>query len=102
MTTTATDVASYIEEQPEAWRAPLKKLRALCRRELRGYSECIAYGMPSYARKGQMEIAFGKQARYLSIYVLKQPVWSCPGLTDRLVRPRRRRCLDGCVRSTWG
>jgi pimeloyl-ACP methyl ester carboxylesterase len=31
-----------------------------------------------------------------------QQIWSCPGLTDRLVRPRRRRCLDGCVRSTLG
>lgn len=29
-------------------------------------------------------------------------IWTCPGLTDRLVRPRRRRCLDGTVRSTWG
>jgi uncharacterized protein YdhG (YjbR/CyaY superfamily) len=74
MTTVATDVRSYIEEQPEGWRPCLKKLRALCRRELRGYSEGIAYGMPSYARKGQMEIGFGKQARYLSFYVLKQPV----------------------------
>jgi uncharacterized protein YdhG (YjbR/CyaY superfamily) len=74
MTATAADVSSYIEGQPETWRPSLKKLRALCRRELRGYSEGIAYGMPSYARKGQMEIGFGKQARYLSFYVLRQPV----------------------------
>jgi uncharacterized protein YdhG (YjbR/CyaY superfamily) len=74
MTTTAKDVRSYIEEQPEAWRPSLRKLRALCRRELRGYSEGITYGMPSYARKGRTEIGFGKQARYLSFYVLKQPV----------------------------
>ena len=70
----AEDVMSYIDEQPDTWRPSLKKLRALCRRELRGYSEGIAYGMPSYAREGQTEIGFGKHARYLSLYVLKQPV----------------------------
>jgi len=74
MTTAATTVTSYIEEQPKTWQPSLKKLRTLCRRELRGYSECIAYRMPAYARNGQMEIGFGKQARYLSFYVLKQAV----------------------------
>jgi uncharacterized protein YdhG (YjbR/CyaY superfamily) len=70
----AEDVRSYVDEQPEAWRPSLKKLRALCRRELRGCSEGIAHGMPSYARDGQTEIGFGTHARYLSLYVLKQPV----------------------------
>ena len=69
------DVARYIDEQPAEWRPTLEKLRAACRRELRGYTENMAYGMPSYARDGQIEVGFGKQARYLSLYILKQPVF---------------------------
>jgi uncharacterized protein YdhG (YjbR/CyaY superfamily) len=74
MRSTASDVSTYIEEQPEDWRPALNKLRALCRRELKGYTEGMAYGMPSYSRDGTAEIGFASQARYLSLYVLKQPV----------------------------
>jgi uncharacterized protein YdhG (YjbR/CyaY superfamily) len=70
----AANVRSYIDEQPSEWQATLKRLRAVCRRELRGYREGMAYGMPSYSRDGQIEVCFGKQARYLSLYILKQPV----------------------------
>jgi hypothetical protein len=31
--------------------------------------------MPSYARAGQIEVAFAKQARYLSLYILKRPIF---------------------------
>ena len=65
---------SYIDEQPAEWRPVLRKLRALCRRELRGFTEDMAYGMPGYLRSGQVEVGFCKQARYLSLYILKQPV----------------------------
>jgi uncharacterized protein YdhG (YjbR/CyaY superfamily) len=75
MKSTATSVMRYIEEQPAAWQPTLKKLRAACRRELRGYTETMAYGMPSYVRLGQTEVAFGKQSHYLSLYVPKQPVF---------------------------
>jgi uncharacterized protein YdhG (YjbR/CyaY superfamily) len=71
---TAANVSNYIDEQPQVWQPTLKKLRALCRRELRGYSEGMAYGMPSYSRDGQIEVGFGKQAHYLSLYILKKPV----------------------------
>src|SRR5262249_33182906 len=57
------------------WQPTLRKLRSACRRELEGYTEAMAYGMPSYARDGQIEVGFGKQARYLSLYILKQPVF---------------------------
>jgi hypothetical protein len=30
--------------------------------------------MPSYQLNGRTEVSFGKQARYLSLYILKQPV----------------------------
>jgi uncharacterized protein YdhG (YjbR/CyaY superfamily) len=74
MRSTASDVSTYMAEQPEAWRPALRKLRALCRQELKGHKEGMAYGVPSYSRDGTAEIAFGSQARYLSLYVLKQPV----------------------------
>jgi uncharacterized protein YdhG (YjbR/CyaY superfamily) len=70
----ATTVKSYLDEQPLDWQPALKKLRALCRRELRGYRERMDYGGPCYARKGEIEVAFAKQVRYLSLYILKQPV----------------------------
>jgi uncharacterized protein YdhG (YjbR/CyaY superfamily) len=34
----------------------------------------MAYGMPAYSRDGELEVGFAKQARYLSLYILKQPV----------------------------
>jgi len=74
MKSTATSVSGYITEQPEEWHAALKKLRAACRKHLRGYSEEMAYGMPGYTRDGVSEIGFAKQANYLSFYVLKKPV----------------------------
>ena len=75
MKSDALSVIAYIGEQPAEWQPTLKKLRAACRRELRGYTESMAHGMPSYARDGQIEVAFGKQAHYLSLYILKQPVF---------------------------
>jgi uncharacterized protein YdhG (YjbR/CyaY superfamily) len=75
MRSSATTVAGYIEEQPSDWKPTLKKLRAACRRELRGYSESLQYGMPAYARAGQVEVTFAKQAHYLSLYILKKPVF---------------------------
>jgi uncharacterized protein YdhG (YjbR/CyaY superfamily) len=71
----ATTIATYIAEQPPEWQAVLRKLRVACRRELAGYAEGMEYGMPSYVRDGRVEVAFAKQARYLSLYVLKQSVF---------------------------
>ena len=93
MKSTAVDVPSYIDEQPEAWRDALERLRAACRKHLRGYSEAMVYGMPSYSRGGQVEVGFAKQARYLSLYVVKQPVLDA--------NRRRLEGLDvgkGCIR----
>jgi uncharacterized protein YdhG (YjbR/CyaY superfamily) len=75
MRSAAGTVASYIGEQPEDWQPTLRKLRAACRRTLAGFTEDMAYGMPSYSRAGQVEVAFAKQAKYLSLYILKQPVF---------------------------
>lgn len=75
MKSAAPTVAGYIDEQPSAWKPTLKKLRAACRRELPGYVESMAYGMPSYASDGRIEAGFALQAHYLSLYILKQPVF---------------------------
>jgi uncharacterized protein YdhG (YjbR/CyaY superfamily) len=75
MKSDATTVVGYIGDQPFEWQATLRKLRAVCRRELRGYTETMMYGMPAYGRGGQIEVGFGKQAKYLSLYILKQPVF---------------------------
>ena len=75
MRSSATTVAGYINEQPNDWKPTLKKLRAACRRELWGYTEAMKYGMPAYARDGQVEVTLGKQAHYLSLYILNQPVF---------------------------
>ena len=74
MKSSAASVVRYIDEQPAEWQPALKKLRAVCRRELAGYLETIAYGMPSYSRDGQIEVGFAKQANYLSFYILKKSV----------------------------
>jgi uncharacterized protein YdhG (YjbR/CyaY superfamily) len=74
MKSDADSVMRYIREQPDEWQPSLIKLRSACRGALRSYTESMAYGMPSYARDGHIDVAFGKQARYLSLYILKQPV----------------------------
>ena len=75
MRSTATDVARYISQQPAEWQLALTRLRTACRDHLAGYTEVMAYGMPGYERAGHVEVGFGKQARYLSLYILKQPVF---------------------------
>jgi uncharacterized protein YdhG (YjbR/CyaY superfamily) len=75
MKSDAASVAGYIGEQAVAWQPTLRKLRAVCRRELRGYTETMRYGMPAYSHRGQIEAGFGKQSKYLSLYILKQPVF---------------------------
>ena len=74
MKSAAADVSAYIEEQASEWRPALNKLRAECRRQLPGYIERMAYGMPGYELDGTIEVGFAKQARYLSVYILKEPV----------------------------
>jgi len=90
MKSTAVSVVHYIDEQPAEWEQTLKKLRAACRRELRGYTETMAYGMPSYTRGGQTEVSFGKRAHYLSFYILNKSVLDAhrADLAGRSTEPR--------------
>jgi uncharacterized protein YdhG (YjbR/CyaY superfamily) len=75
MKSTAETVSAYVAEQPKDWRPTLKQLRALCRAQLPGYREKMAYGMPSYERDGEVAVSFAKQASYLSLYALNQAVF---------------------------
>jgi uncharacterized protein YdhG (YjbR/CyaY superfamily) len=74
MKSSADSVNDYISGTETKWRPVLERLRAACLEQLHGYEEAMAYGMPTYARRGQPEIAFAKQANYLSLYVMKTGV----------------------------
>jgi len=70
----APDVATYLEEVPADRRECLNAIRNVCREVLDGYDEGMDYGMPSYRRDGEVEVAFASQKNYISLYILKQDV----------------------------
>ncbi|MFE2032189.1 iron chaperone [Streptomyces scopuliridis] len=70
----ANDVAGYLAEVPEERRDALVRLRRLCREELDGFGEVMAYGMPAYERDGAAEIAFASQKQYISFYLMRGDV----------------------------
>ncbi len=74
MQSTAADVDAYLAEAPAAGRPALATLRDRCRAALSGYEEGMAYGMPSYARDGVVEVAWASQKRHVSLYVMKAEV----------------------------
>ncbi|MEU7072509.1 DUF1801 domain-containing protein [Streptomyces narbonensis] len=70
----AEDVDAYLAEVPEGRRDALAGLRRLCRAELKGFDEVMAYGMPAYVREGAAEIAFASQKQYISFYLMRSDV----------------------------
>ncbi|MGW6705622.1 iron chaperone [Streptomyces sp. NPDC054956] len=70
----AEDVDGYLAEVPEERRAALTRLRELCRAELTGFTEVMAYGMPGYERDGVGEIGFASQKQYISFYLMRGDV----------------------------
>ncbi|WP_327358283.1 iron chaperone [Streptomyces sp. NBC_01304] len=70
----AKSVDDYLAEVPEARRDALTRLRKLCRAELKGFDEVMAYGMPAYERAGVAEIAFAGQKQYISFYLMRSDV----------------------------
>ncbi|MEU6015033.1 DUF1801 domain-containing protein [Streptomyces sp. NPDC047515] len=70
----AKDVAGYLAEVSEERRNALERLRRLCRTELAGFDEVMAYGMPAYERDGAVEIAFAAQKQHISFYLLRGDV----------------------------
>jgi len=74
MTSKPATVAAYLAEVPEGRRAAIEKLHKLCRSTLKGYEECIEYGLPCYKRNGMAEVAFGSRSQYIALYVMKKDV----------------------------
>ncbi len=74
MQSQAESVTAYLEEVPAERKEALTKLRELCLKTLKGFNESMVYGMPSYSRNGEVEVAFASQKNYISLYILKQDV----------------------------
>ena len=74
MQSKAESVTAYLEEVPAERKEALTRLRDLCRTALKGFDETMEYGMPSYSRNGELEVAFASQKNYISLYILKQDV----------------------------
>ena len=74
MQSKAKTVNAYLEEVPAERKEALTKLRELCLATLKGFDESMEYGMPSYSRNGEVEVAFASQKNYISLYILKQDV----------------------------
>lgn len=72
--TPAQDVDGYLAGITGDRAAALGRLRELCRGELGGFVETIAYGMPAYTRDGAAEIAFASQKQYISFYLMRGDV----------------------------
>jgi len=64
-------VATYLEEAPADRRECLNAVRDICREVLGDHNEGMDYGMPSYRRDGEVEVAFASQKNYISLYILK-------------------------------
>ncbi|MFZ4175025.1 iron chaperone [Streptomyces griseoincarnatus] len=89
----APHVDAYLAELPDDRKVVLTRLRELCRAELKGFTEVMAYGMPAYERDGVAEVAFASQKQYISFYLLRGDVRDA--FAERLA------CQDmgkGCLR----
>jgi uncharacterized protein YdhG (YjbR/CyaY superfamily) len=94
-------VAAYIAQAPAERQPALGLLRDLCLEELTGFEETIRYGMPSYLRRGEVEVAFASQKAYVSLYILRQAALNAnlarldgPSLGKGCVRFRRPEQID--------
>jgi uncharacterized protein YdhG (YjbR/CyaY superfamily) len=89
----AADVDTYLTEVPGERVEALTRLRDLCRSELTGFTEVMAYGMPAYQRDGTGEFAFASQKQHISLYLMRSDV--AEAFADRLAGHDMGR---GCLR----
>ena len=82
MQSDAKTVSEYLLEVPEERLSVLKKIRALCRKHLKGFKETMEYGMPSYWRDGVAEVGFASQKNFVALYILRTDVMNAH--TDQL------------------
>ena len=97
MQSDAKSVDAYLEEVPIERKEALTQLRDLCRTALKGFDESMEYGMPSYSRNGEVEVAFASQKKTISLYILKQEVMDAN--KDKLVG-KGISFGKGCIRYT--
>jgi len=62
-------VDEYVLAVTEVRRPAVAALREACIDDLGGFTESMAYGMPSYARADVIEVAFANRKQYISLYV---------------------------------
>ena len=74
MQSAAKNVNDYLDEVPVERKQSISKLRDLCLDLLGGFEESMIYGMPSYSRDGEVEVAFASQKNYISLYFLRTDV----------------------------
>lgn len=97
MQSKAKTVTAYLDEVPTERKAGLVKVRELCLAALTTFTESMAYGMPSYSRNGEVEVAFASQKNYISLYILKQDVMNA--YTEKLAG-KGVSFGKGCIRYT--
>ena len=85
MTSKARDAKTYFAEVPADRRGAIKKLRALCRKTLPGYTECVEGGF-CYKRDGVIEVGFVSQKQSINVYVNQKGV--VDEFREALVLPR--------------
>lgn len=74
MQSKAADVPTYIAEAPAERRPCLTRLRDLFRKAVKGATEGMAYGMPTYTRDGTIVAGFASQKQYIAIYAGQKAV----------------------------
>ena len=64
-------VEEYLMQVSDDRRHVLQQLRTMCQHELKDYRESMSYGMPTYANGKKVEVAFGSQKKFITVYFLK-------------------------------
>lgn len=93
MQSKAQTVEAYIDEAPAERHDALRKIRALCREHLPGFTEGMSYGMAGYSRDGVAEVAFASQKNNIALYILRTDV-----LDEHRAKFAKSAVGKGCIR----
>ncbi|WP_335987482.1 iron chaperone [Glycomyces sp. MUSA5-2] len=74
VTSSAATVDEYLAALPDDRRPVMAAIRDVCRAELAGFTEAMAYGMPCYLRGGEAEVAIASQKRHIAFYLMRTDV----------------------------
>ncbi len=67
-------VEEYIEAQPEAVHATLRRVRAIIRKAMPGAEEVISYQIPAYKLQGKAALYFAGWKQHYSLYPASGPL----------------------------